>query len=269
MRIVFALVLSVLVHIAIVAVGFLYFPRTMENLGAGNIVPIDIVTLSDETNVQARDEEVTEIEEDDPVDEVEAEIEAPNPTPPPAEEAPPEPEPVEAVPADDEVETVQEEEEESPPPPDPEPEPERPAQSQTEDSLDSFLNDLAGSIEESDDRVDVTGSRVSRVGAGTANTATLVDLFRTQANPCWRNSRDAPNPERLTVEVVVQLNRDGSLSSPPRAQNSTQIRSSGDRYWRVAEDRALAAVVDCAPYNLPVSDYSSWRRMIVTFRNDN
>ena len=97
---------------------------------------------------------------------------------------------------------------------------------------------------------------------------TLADSIRSQAQRCYRGSADAPDPERLIVVIRVRLNRDGSLDGQPDVFNRQAIDLSGDRYWRVARDRALAAVIDCAPYRLPAEHFSIWRRIDVTFRNE-
>ncbi|MCF8879879.1 hypothetical protein L5876_08645, partial [Hyphobacterium sp. SN044] len=65
-----ALIISLALHGALIVSGLIYFPMAVQPYSSGQIVPVDLVTLSDITNVRARSP--------DPVDE----------TPPPAEETP-------------------------------------------------------------------------------------------------------------------------------------------------------------------------------------
>lgn len=121
-------ILSLVLHLSLFASAFIYFPRAASEHGESVIVPVELVTLADVTNIRAA--------RPDPVPEPEPEVTqrpqpvAPQPEPeprvsepepillPPTEEPQPEPEP----------EPVREPEPEpTPPPPQPRPEPERPA----------------------------------------------------------------------------------------------------------------------------------------------
>src|SRR3990167_11375742 len=74
---------------------------------------------------------------------------------------------------------------------------------------------------------------------------------QTCALPIWNASAiiGAPQPEKLVVEIDIDLNRDGSLAGAPRVVNALEINLSGNRFWKVAEQNAIRAVQACAPYD--------------------
>lgn len=273
-----ALTISLALHGALIVSGLIYFPMAVQPYSSGQVVPVDLVTLSDITNVRARSPdpvEETPPQEELPTETPNAQPEDDTAPPPPAEA---EPEAVTPVPTDAEAEAEPEAEAEEPDAAEEEPEqprdppqtPPRTPQNTQDNGLDlDNLSDLVNqSRNPSSNAATEQGETQRGAGAGTADTATLSDFIRSQANPCWRNSRDAPNPERLVVTIRVRLNRDGTLAEPPISTNSSRIRASGDGYWQVAQERALAAIIDCAPYRLPSEQYAQWRLIDVTFRND-
>ncbi len=274
MRTAFIVFLSLLFHAAFVVVGLFYFPTTVTQFTTSQIVPVEFIDeIAPVTNLPEEEEDEV------PVEEAEQPAE-PDPSPPDPEPEPapqqPDPEPEVDMNAAPETEASPEiaPEAEAEAAPDPEPESRtvedtspRPAQSRNEDSLDSLLRDLASTVDE--ERA-ASSSRNQQTGAQSSEAigVTLADSIRSQAQRCWRSSVDAPDPERLIVVVRVRLNRDGTLDGDPDILNRQAIDISGDRYWRVARDRARAAIIECAPYRLPAEHYSIWRRIDVTFRQE-
>lgn len=266
MRTALVVFLSLLLHVGIVFAGLVYFPESARQFATTQIVPLELVTeIAAQTNVPQDIIEEEVIEEEAPPP-------APEPEPePPASIPQPEPEP-ELIPAEDPVEEPEPVVEVTPEPeqqptPQPRREAPQPTQSSQADSFDALLNDLAGSIDE--ERSNAPSNQTQQ-GASSyeAIGVTLADSIRSQAQRCFRSSVDAPNPERLIVMVRVRLNRDGTLDGQPEELNANAIDRSDNRYWRVARDRALAAIIDCAPYRLPAEYYSIWRRIDVTFRSE-
>lgn len=261
MRTALVVLASLLVHAGFILAGLFYFPQTVRQFTTSQIVPLELITeIAEVTNLP--EEEV----EEDPVEE-----EAPPPEPEPEPE-PPQPEPEIDMTAAPETEPAPEPVPVAEPVPDPEPEtppaqstPQQPAPSR-EQSFDDMLRDLANTVD--NDRAGSSGNRQRAANSSEAIGVTLADSIRSQAQRCYRGSADAPDPERLIVVIRVRLNRDGSLDGQPDVFNRQAIDLSGDRYWRVARDRALAAVIDCAPYRLPAEHFSIWRRIDVTFRNE-
>jgi outer membrane biosynthesis protein TonB len=266
MRTALVVFLSLLLHVGIVFAGLVYFPKSARQFATTQIVPLELVNeITDRTNVPQEivEEEIIEEEAPPPAPEPEPEPPAPDPEPEIDNSAVPEqipvaePEPV--------VEPVPEPEQ--PATPQPRREAPQPTQSSQADSFDALLNDLAGSIDEERSNAPA-GQAQQGASSYEAIGVTLADSIRAQAQRCFRSSIDAPNPERLLVRVRVRLNRDGSLDGRPEALNEQAISLSDDRYWRVARERALAAIIDCAPYRLPAEYYSIWRRIDVTFRSE-
>lgn len=258
MRTALVLFLSLAVHVGFVAAGLIYFPQSVNQYTTSQIVPLDLVEeIAPQTNLPEEEVEETPVEDEAP---------APDPEPAPPEielDATPETEPeIETEPAPAEVAALTPEPEAAP-----QPETPPPAPSRSTDSLDSLLGDLANVVDEeraaSPARNQTQGARSSE-----AIGVTLADSIRSQAQRCFRSSVDAPDPERLIVVVRVRLNRDGSLDGRPDVLNRQAIDASSNQYWRVARDRALSAIIDCAPYRLPAEHYSIWRRIDVTFRQE-
>ncbi|MFW6299642.1 MAG: hypothetical protein ACOC20_01805, partial [Oceanicaulis sp.] len=59
------------------------------------------------------------------------------------------------------------------------------------------------------------------------------------------------------------LERNGALAEPPRLANEARVLNSPNPFLRVAGERALRAVIDCAPYDLPAANYAEWRLLEV------
>lgn len=277
MRAASSFILSLVLHLALFASAFIYFPRAATQAGESVLVPVELVTLSDITNIRAA--------RPDPQPEPEPEvIERPQPVAPQPE---PEPEPRQAEPEiiplppteepqpEPEPEPVREPEPDPvPPQPEPRREPERtqpqpqPRQQQGLD-LDALSTLVDRSRQTSAPTQAEQGDARQGAGAGTAMTATMADLFRSQASRCWREPADAPDPASLRVQVEVQLERDGSLSAPPRLVDSNRVLGSSNPYLRLAGERAVRAVIECAPYAMPAAQYQQWRRITVNFEPSN
>ena len=106
------------------------------------------------------------------------------------------------------------------------------------------------------------------VGAGDRLTASDKAKMRAAVQECWSSGIiiGAPEPEKLLVTLDIDLNRDGTLSGAPRVVNSLQISLSGNRFWKVAEREAVAAVNKCAPYDfLPQERYETWKEFRFNF----
>lgn len=262
------LAFSLIIHAGILAAGLIYLPRAVQLVETAPIIPIDLVTVADTTNVRAAaPEPEPEPEEEEPVEEEETiEDEIVDPEPEPVEPEPePEPEP-------EVIDIAPEAEEPDPDPVEPEPEPEpvreepreeAPAEPDFFDQLDNLERTVADAQE--DRAVDQADRRRRAVGDGERNTATLQVILRNHLGRCWRNSLDAPNPDELSVEVTLRLNRDGTLSGPPRLTDQSRILASPNPYLRIAGERALRAASICAPYPLPPENYSEWRQITVNF----
>ena len=266
MRQVLGFILSTAIHGALLGSALVYFPAASRIAEQTRVVPVELVTLAETTNVRAaRPEPEPEPEPDpvetdpEPVSEPEPRTPAPEPEPeviPPEPEPAPEPDP-QPVEPDPEPEP---EPEPAPPEPEPEPEPDP-------DPAGLDLDDLSSLVDRSRDerreRAEETGEARRGAGPGAAMTATLQALAASQIQPCTRSNADAPADMDLAVVVRVRLERDGSLAEPPRLVDAARVMNSPNPFLRVAGERALRAVIECAPYELPAQNYAEWRLLEV------
>lgn len=260
MRQVLGFLLSVFAHGALVASALVYFPSASRLADPSRVIPVELVTLGDTTNVRAaRPEPEPELEpEPDPVETDPLPVTDPEP-----ESAPPEPEP-EIIPADPEPEPEPQPVE---PEPEPEPEPVQPEPRREPEPRGLNLDDLSSLVDRSRDQrreqADETGDARRGAGPGTAMTATLQALAASQIQRCTRSNADAPANMDLAVVVRVRLERNGALAEPPRLVDENRVLNSPNPFLRVAGERALRAVIDCAPYDLPAQNYPEWRLLEV------
>jgi len=263
MRQLLGLILSTAIHGALVVSALVYFPAASRMAEQTRIIPVELVTLAETTNVRAaRPEPEPEPEDEpepvefDPEPDVQPapETEAPEPEP---EIIPPEPDPVDLEPEPQPVE----------PEPEPEPEPVQPERQPEPESPRLDLDDLSSLVDRSRDQrreqADETGETRRAAGPGTAMTASLQAMAASQIQRCTRSNADAPSDMDLAVVVRVRLERSGALAEPPRLVDEARVLNSPNPFLRVAGERALRAVIECAPYDLPAQNYAEWRLLEV------
>ena len=283
----FGVIASVLFHLAIVGMAFITLPSAWRpNVTPEPFIPLDLIREADlalKTNVPAARPDpklVEEIKPDlpDPVIEetppAPVEEKKPDPvTQPEPEKAPevkkPDPEPVKP-------EVKPEVKKPDPPketPPVKKPEPKK-------DELDfDALSQLIDKerAKETPQTPSQTPSQTTEqadraraaVGAGDRLTASDKAKMAAAIARCYNTASliGAPNPETLLVVLQFELNRDGTLMSQPRVANSMQINFSNNRFWKVAEQASVRAVVACQPYNfLDPGRYEDWKEFEVGMR---
>lgn len=267
--------ISIGLHGAVLLGGLFFFGRSIPTLDEGQVIAVEIVAISEFTNVRAA-------------------IKAPKPTPPVDV---PEPmtlqTPMEN--AEEEADTARQRQTEAAPEPkrdvapDPTPTPEKVAEApapKTEptpkdnkpeppafdlDRLSDIVNRTRDVAPEKNQQVALQGEEnryefadVSRTasGEGTGLSVSMLDRLQTEMLKCWRESRDAVNPESLVVQFRVRLLPDGYVES---VQMIGQTGSGP--FAEVAKQRAQAAIKKCEPYDfLPAEDYNGWRDMTLSFR---
>jgi hypothetical protein len=89
-----------------------------------------------------------------------------------------------------------------------------------------------------------------------------LDLLRNHIAGCWQPPVAAPGAEELKVDILVQLDRDGSVREAS-IQDARRYRS--DRFFKVAADAALRAVLECSPLPLPEEKFDLWKEFIFGF----
>jgi outer membrane biosynthesis protein TonB len=229
---------SLLLHgLAVAALLFAF--RGFVPPGETNMVPVDLVTIAEETNVAAA-----------------APPQPPQETPPetiqrpPLEPMAPPPEPEIAEPAPVEVK-----------PPEikiaePKPEPKRES-----NDINALLNQLTKPAPAPRNAARVATRAADAVGAGTAATASLADALRSAIRACWNVNPGAPNPADQIVNFELRLNRDGTI-----AGWALLDAPSSNSYTRAAVEAAGRAVYACQPYNmLPANRYNEWREFRLRF----
>ncbi|MEP6343268.1 MAG: hypothetical protein ABJ275_08130 [Maricaulaceae bacterium] len=274
----FGVPISLLLHTTLIGSGFFVFTGAPTLLDQQKIIPIDIVAISEQTNIQATVKR--------PIIEAEPIVEAP--TSQEEVEAPIVPDPA-PVPTPDPVPVITEEVDISDTRPNQksaevvEAEVDPVEETETEDEPASFdLDNLSALIDRSRDEQPSNSQQrilqseetlyafadVTRNAAGAGNGLSLseTDALRSAMYKCWRIPADAKDPESLIVPVDVKLHRDGHVASV-NLKNSAAVNNSSNPYMVVAAENALRAVSKCAPYDfLPAERYDSWKQMTLTFR---
>jgi hypothetical protein len=255
----FGFVASLLLHACVVGLAFLSLPDFMRTkVVEAPVVPIDLIDeaeLAKETSIPAMRPKVKPPEEKPPL---------------PREEPKPQEEPKPAEPKPDEAEKIPDAK-----PRDTPPEKKPAGKKPNEDDLD--LDELSKLLDKkrreqsaADPAADaVEGDRSQeRIGAGDRLTVTEIDRMRSAVARCWNAGSiiGAPNPETLVVEIDIDLNPDGTLAGEPRVLNTLEISLSGNRFWKVAEQNAVRAVIACQPYDFfEPSRYQEWRAFTLNF----
>jgi len=218
------------------------------------VVPVDLVTLADKTNIAPTVELKPKIEpKEAPTPQLVTPTPVPAPTPPAAEpapdQAPSQPVIGKAVPAPKPIQKPQ-------PPPD--------TKKPKADEFSALLNKLtAPAAAPSNAR---TADRaVKGVGAMNAMTMDLSDALKNMIAQCWNPPVGAPHPERLVPVFRLFLNPDGSVAQPPQLAADSAAAAAGDPFMRAAADAARRAIYTCAPYKLPADKYNIWRDITVDF----
>lgn len=251
--------ISLLLHGAVFATALVVLPAPrMDIMNTPPIVPVELVTVAEKTNVRAKA----------PKPEPEPEITPP--VAPPSTAPKPEPEKVVALPPKPKPKKPVAE---ARPKPKPKPKkvvrprkkrkPAPPAFDLTR--LETKLAKSEPQPQKAAKKDDIYASARAAIGEGDAMTASEIDLLRAQMYRCWRAPLDAPDPSKLKVTVRARLNPDGTLAETPQVLNAGQISRSGDPFWRAAADNARRAVIKCQPYQLPPEKYALWRETIMHF----
>jgi hypothetical protein len=240
---------SVILHGLIISGALFTFSHRLDIVDeSAPVVPVDLVTLSNKTNVRAMVREQPKI--------------APEVKPQPA---PPTPDQTQAPPQEDS---------EAPPPPDqaasepvvarppPLPMPKVKPQEAPKDDRKQFdvdnvlalLNKVSPTASRSNAR---TGNRtVQGIGDQTAMTEDLTAMLNSEISRCYSPPVGVPHPENMITDFDVFLNPDGTVA------RSTQLLAlSDDPYAKAAADAARRAIYTCQPYKLPADRYSQWREI--------
>ena len=160
------------------------------------------------------------------------------------------------------AEALKKDESKKPPPPKPEakatpPQPPKPKQERTFDQ-----SKIAALLDKRDpSRAAITGDSINAQAAlGTAkgkaadNSATWGALFKSQVERCWKKPYGGVEAQQIETSFTIKLKRDGSLEAMP-----VPLPGSSSAYFRVYQESAMRAIIECQPYNLPAAYFDEWK----------
>ena len=232
---------SALFHGVIFLAVLFTFHRNFDTPEDSHVVPVDLVTIAKETNVEAQSPPVPDS------DKVERTV--------PALEAPPEPQMQEVEPAPVPPMPKFEIAKEKPKPVD-QPKPTRKAMQQ---DFNALLNKLTAP--DKPVKTAKTGQRViPGAGAGNQMTASLEDALKSQIHRCWNRPEGFPvdRGDDLVVQFDLELGPDGRVI---RADSPSVSPGNPNRYNYAAGIAARSAIYQCQPYRLPPERYNDWRQI--------
>src|ERR1700761_7664082 len=239
----FGVVGSMLFHGMIFAAVLFTFHRNFETPEDSHVVPVDLVTIANQTNVTAQSPPA-------PPQPEKIDIPPSPPTPPP------EPEMQDVEPAPEPPIPDFKVAKEKPPPDDTKP-------VQTKKDQQEDFNALLNKLTTPDKPVKTpkTGPRaIQGIGAGNMMTADLADALRGQIRRCWSPNVAAPNPQDMIVDYDLALNPDGTVARLQMTPG-TAATAATNGYTRAAAEAASRAIYECQPYHLPQDRYSLWREI--------
>ena len=160
------------------------------------------------------------------------------------------------------AEALKKDESKKPPPPKPQakatpPQPPKPKQERVFDATK-----MAALLDKRDpSRAAITGDTINANAAlGTAkgkaadNSATWGALFKSQVERCWKKPYGGIEAQQIETSFTIKLKRDGSLESMP-----VPLPGSSSQYFRVYQESAMRAIIECQPYKLPDAFFDEWK----------
>ncbi len=103
-------------------------------------------------------------------------------------------------------------------------------------------------------------------GDGTGETIDRETYIRSKMEPCWYIDQGAQNYRKLVVKVRMLLNEQGEITAI-NILNNALIIASANNSWKVARDNVEQALRECAPYDgLKKLDYQGWKSIKLNFQ---
>ncbi|MES2752107.1 MAG: cell envelope integrity protein TolA, partial [Pseudomonadota bacterium] len=110
-------------------------------------------------------------------------------------------------------------------------------------------------------RQSITGAAINpEPSLGTArgraadNSATWGALFRQQVERCWKKPYGGVEAQKIEAVFTIKLKRDGTLETMP-----VPLPGGSSQYFRVYQESAQRAIIECQPYNLPPAFFDEWK----------
>lgn len=255
----FGLPISIVCHAVMFAGGYIAFSNTEALSEEGQLVPVEVLTVAEFTNIQASLKGERRVETDEMMRVTRALENAPevgdpsrrttdsNPLPATNDDAgdasvPERSNPVPEFDIDKIAELVD----------------------KTRDT--QIEADMQRALESEEAFYNLSDNSRAISGLGTELTVSELDALQSAMYECWRIPLDAENPEELVVRVRVKLTRGGDVEQVSLIDQGA-INRSRNPYMKVAARRALSAVSKCAPYDfLPQEKYDRWQDMNLRFK---
>lgn len=267
----FGVLASILLHACAIGFAFLSLPEFMRTKVAdAPVIPVELIReaeLAEKTSVPAA---VTKPKPKPPEEKKAPPPEEKKPEPPKIEEKKPEPkkEPPPVEPEKKKEPETKEPPKKEPPKKEPPKKPDDLDLDALEALVDKSRKNNQQASQETGETDNIADKAREAIGAGDRLTASEIDKMRAAVSRCWNASAiiGAPEPEKLIVELDIDLNRDGTLAGAPRVVNSLEINLSGNRFWKVAEQNAIRAVQACQPYDFfDPARYQEWKAFTLNF----
>jgi colicin import membrane protein len=110
-------------------------------------------------------------------------------------------------------------------------------------------------------RASITGAALnSQAALGTArgtaadNSATWGAMFRQQVERCWKKPYGGIEAQKVEAVFTIRLKRDGTLEAMP-----VPLPGGSSPYFRVYQESAQRAIIECQPYKLPPAYFDEWK----------
>ena len=287
--------ISLLLHGGVMF-GALALSGNAQPLAEGRVIPIELITVAPETNIKAaiKPPKPKPVKKEQPILELkEPAVSAPEIAPEIKKVSKPKPKAPKILKTEPkETEPVKTAEAVIPDPiaediivdavipevvPEAEPEPEPKEESFSLDALSGLIDKSRETAPDKNRQVTLQSETNqyafadharAGTGEGTAMTLSELDALQSAMYKCWRIPADATDPEKLLVRLEVKMLRGGHVEDVRLIDSAKSRRNApGNPFWDIAEQRAVRAVAQCAPYDfLPDDKYSDWRQLILNFR---
>jgi colicin import membrane protein len=283
-----AYIISGIGHAAVVLWSVFSFAAKPLVVPPGDALPVDIVSVSEFTQMTAGSKSAPKAEAAKPLVEKVAEAKpVEDPTakvvekkevkaarePPPAPEAKPvetkpekktaevKPDPIADALAKEEAKNPEPKKAEAKPPTPPK-KPAPPAPKFDPNQVEALLNKQSATrLAAAGDTLNNTASLGTPSGRSAQLSMSELDALRQRLAQLWTPPAGAKDPQEIVVQVRIQLKPDGTLAAPPMATNSGR-----SALFMAAREGAMRAVFRGQPYDmLKPEHYEQWKDIEITF----
>ncbi|MCC2976993.1 cell envelope biogenesis protein TolA [Sphingomonas sp. PL-96] len=128
---------------------------------------------------------------------------------------------------------------------------------------DDFAKSLAQTAAEKG-----TGQTARAAKVGAQSLAGLAAAISRQVQPCAnRITNPGPGANRIKSRINLQMAKDGSLTARPKLMGQTGVDDENGRYAQRVGELAAAAIIQCAPFELPDELYEGgWKNITINYK---